>query len=113
MIGSSVIVGLCMGACFGGKVILIGRRKTMILMNLVGIIGVAMTLVEDIWLLLLGRVIYGLAIGVESVCMPRYLEEYLPLHKYSLGIGIYAFAINIGSLFALCSAIILPKDSET
>ena len=113
MIGSSVIVGLAAGAMFGGKIILIGRRKTMILMNLIGMVGVSMTLIENLWMLLIGRVIYGLAVGVESVCMPRYVEEYLPLHKYSLCIGIYAFSINIGSLFALTDAIILPKDTDT
>ena len=64
-------------------------------------------------MLLLGRVIYGLAVGVESVCMPRYIEEYVPLRKYSLCIAIYAFSMNIGTLFALTSAIMLPKDTDT
>ena len=108
-----MIVGLCAGAMFGGKIILIGRRKTMLLFNLVGIIGVTMTLIQQYWLLLLGRVIYGLAVGVESVCMPRYIEEYVPLRKYSLCIAIYAFSMNIGTLFALTSAILLPKDTDT
>ena len=98
---------------FGGKIILIGRRKTMLLMNLVGSVGVAMTLVQNLEMLLIGRLIYGLAVGVESVCMPRFVEEYVPLRKYSLCIAIYAFAINIGSLYALTSAVILPKDTET
>ena len=85
----------------------------MLLFNLVGIIGVSMTLIEDYWVLLLGRVIYGLAVGVESVCMPRYVEEYAPLRWYSLCIAIYAFSMNIGTLFALTSAIFLPKDDDT
>ena len=45
LIGSSVIVGLSVGALLGGKVIIMGRRKTMIVMNVVGIVGVAMTMI--------------------------------------------------------------------
>ena len=45
LIGSSVIVGLCAGSMFAGKIILIGRRKTMLLFNMVGMVGVTMTLV--------------------------------------------------------------------
>lgn len=112
LIGSSVLVGLCTGAMFGGKVILIGRRKTMLLMNIVGSVGVAMTLVQNLSMLLIGRLIYGLAVGIESVCMPRYIEEYVPLRKYSLCIALYAFSINGGSLYALTSAVILPKDDD-
>ena len=113
LIGSSVLVGMASGAMIGGKIIRIGRRRTMMIMNLVGIFGVAMTLVQDIWMLLLGRVIYGLAVGICSVCLPRYVEEYVPLSRYSLCIALYAFSMNVGSLFALCSAIILPKDTDT
>ena len=58
------MVGLCAGAMFGGKIILIGRRKTQIIMNVVGIAGVAMTLVQSLPMLLFGRVIYGIAVGV-------------------------------------------------
>lgn len=44
--------------------------------------------------------------------MPRYVEEFVPLRRYGLCIALYAFSINIGSLFALSSAIILPKDTD-
>ena len=72
-------MGLAAGSMFGGKIIQIGRRRTMLMMNLVGMFGVTMTLFENLYMLLLGRVIYGIAVGVQSVCMPRYLEEYIPI----------------------------------
>ena len=112
LIGSSIMVGLSAGAMFGGKIIVIGRRKTQLLMNLLGMVGVGMTLIENFWMLILGRVVYGLAVGVESVCMPRYVEEYVPLRRYSLCIALYAFSINIGSTTAICSAFILPPDAD-
>ena len=45
--------------------------------------------------------------------MPRFVEEFVPLHKYGLCIALYAFSINIGFLIALTDAVILPKDDET
>ena len=85
----------------------------MLMMNLVGMFGVTMTLYQDIYMLLLGRIIYGIAVGVQSVCMPRYLEEYVPISNYSLCIAIYAFSMNFGNLFSLCSAVWLPSDDDT
>ena len=113
LIGSSVIVGLCVGSMFGGKVIAIGRRNTVLLMNLVGCFGVCLTLIQNFPLLLIGRLIYGMAVGVNSVCLPRYVEEYVPLRRYGLCIVLYSGSINIGSTMAILSAIILPPDDDT
>ena len=64
-------------------------------------------------MLLFGRIIWGLAVGIQSVCMPRYVEEFVPLRKYGLCIALYAFSMNIGTLIALMSGIILPLDDDT
>ena len=85
----------------------------MLIMNLIGMSGVVLTLIQNFYLLLLGRVIYGTAVGVQSVCMPRYVEEYVPFRNYSLCIAIYAFSMNFGNLFALCTAVFLPSDDDT
>ena len=85
----------------------------MLIMLAVGIVGVSMTLIENFYMLIFGRVVYGLSVGVSSVCMPRYVEEFVPLHKYGICIALYAFSMNIGTLIALTSAIILPKDDDT
>ena len=47
LIGSSVVVGLSCGALSGGKIISIGRRKTQIIFNVIGMVGVAMCLVQN------------------------------------------------------------------
>ena len=108
------MVGLASGACCGGKIIRIGRRKTQLIMNCIGVVGVLMCIiVQNLYMLLLGRVIYGFAVGVTSVGMPRYLDEFVPLRRYSLCIGLYVLAINFGYVFALCGAVLLPPDTET
>ena len=56
-----------MGSLIGNRVIQIGRRRTQLLMNLAGSIGVLMTMVQLYSMLLLGRVIWGVAVGIQSV----------------------------------------------
>ena len=102
--------GLSAGAISGSKIIQIGRRKTLLLFNLVGLFGVGLIMIEHEWSLLLGRLIYGYAIGVESVAMPRYLDEVIPLRLYNVCIAGYVASINVGFLLALDGAIFLPRD---
>ena len=63
LIGTSIVVGMAIGAFTGGKIIPYGRRLAMILANSVGIIGVSLTMIENFYALLLGRVIWGFSAG--------------------------------------------------
>ena len=80
--------------------------------NLIGACGTAMTLVENLPMLLIGRVIFGTAVGIQAVCMPRYVDEIVPLRRYNVCIACYVLSINIGYVFALCSAVLLPPDTD-
>ena len=109
-IGASIVCGLSAGALIGSYIIPIGRRKTLLIFNVVGLAGVTMVMFQNIWMLLFGRLIYGFAVGVNSVAMPRYLDEVIPLRLYNICIAMYVTSINVGFLFALDGAIFLPKD---
>lgn len=89
-----------------------GRRRAILIFDLMGIFGVGLTMIQNIECLLLGRVIYGTAVGIISVAMPRYLEEIVPLRLYSICIGLYAVSMNLGTICALCSAVFLPPDND-
>ena len=108
-----MVGGLSAGALIGSRIIQIGRRNTMLIMNAIGLIGVTMIMFENKWLLLTGRMVYGFAVGVESVAMPRYLDEVVPLRLYNVCIALYVTSINVGFLFALDGAVFIPKDYET
>ena len=75
-------------------------------------LGVLLTMWQNFYVLLIGRVVWGLAVGIQSVAMPRYVEEFVPLRLYSLCITTYAVSMNAGTIFALCSAVILPPDTD-
>ena len=105
-------MGLSSGALSGSYFIQMGRRKTQLIFNLIGMFGVAMCMIDNLWMLILGRLIYGFAVGVESVGMPRYLDEVVPLRRYNVCIALYVLSINLGYVFALDSAVLLPPDDK-
>jgi hypothetical protein len=45
---------------------------------ILGLVGVIMTLVLDIYCILIGRLIYGFAGGLLNVAIPRYIYEAIP-----------------------------------
>ena len=63
LIGSSIFVGMALGAFSAGKIIPYGRRLAMILTSIIGIVGVGLTLIQNFTALLFGRVVFGFATG--------------------------------------------------
>lgn len=91
MIGSSIVLGLAIGAMTGGKIIGMGRLRCLIASSIIGCIGVGATLFENIYSILFGRLIYGVSIGILSVNIPRYVEETIPSHLLSIFAPIFAW----------------------
>lgn len=47
---------------------------------MVGIVGSGISMVQNIPCLLIGRILFGFTCGLQSVCIPRYIEETVPQH---------------------------------
>jgi len=86
----------------------LGRFKTLLAINLLSTIGLILTAVSSYGVLLLGRALIGLAMGMSFKTVPLYIFETSPVHlkwKYgsmtgiTLGVGIFiAYVIAIGGL---------------
>lgn len=61
-----------------------GRRKALVGSTILGIVGCSITLYGELWAIILGRVIFGIACGVYSVAQPKYTQEHLPIQYYEL-----------------------------
>jgi MFS family permease len=72
------VLGMVFGAVFGGRIMMIGRRKALIISFMTGSLGVALTLIFWFIIIIFGRFLFGLSIGLISVITPRYLEEVIP-----------------------------------
>lgn len=113
MIGSFAVGAMMVGSTLGGKLIAIGRVKVLDIAAVVGILGVALTLIEDIRTILAGRLLYGFSTGLIAVAWPRYMDEVLPPSLISIYGGMYCFSFAIATIIAYLLALGLPLDTET
>ncbi|MDQ2902694.1 MAG: MFS transporter, partial [Chloroflexota bacterium] len=78
MTTSSVLIGAILGGVFADR---IGRRWSIIGGVAAFIIGTLIaTLAADEFILISGRIIVGMAIGVASFIVPMYISELAPPH---------------------------------
>ena len=85
-IGSSVVLGMTLGAVGGGSLMKIGRRKAILIACVIGLAGNIITFFLSFWNLIIGRFLFGFSVGLFSSICPRMNEETIPAHLFdSLG----------------------------
>ena len=68
-----------MSAAASGTLVKYGRRNALILSAIIGIIGTGITIADrSYWAIIVGRLIYGLSVGIIAIAMPRLMEETVP-----------------------------------
>lgn len=99
---SIVLVGAMLGAILGGVIAdRFGRRATLVAGGIIFIIGsILAPLSPDVWLLIVARMLLGLAIGFTSVTAPVYVSELAPPQSRGALIGLYQFALTLGIALA-------------
>jgi MFS transporter, SP family, galactose:H+ symporter len=77
LVVSMVVAGAFLGALLSGKLTNIyGRRKVLLWTSLTFIIGtIICTLAPDVWSLIFGRLVLGVAVGVASYAAPLFIAE--------------------------------------
>lgn len=82
-------------------------------MNIVGILGSALALVENLYAIALGRFILGFGfLGMSIVLSPKYIEETAPLeYKGSLG-ALTQIMIIVGAFLVSLLGYGAPTDSK-
>lgn len=103
-------MALSLGAIVGGKMLSSGRRPAMIIMNIVGIVGSLMSVYPNYFVLIGGRVLYGMSAGVLIAAVPRILEETIPEEKFDLGFGaVTNIAIDVLVIINSVIVMFMPK----
>ena len=91
-IGSSVVLGMTIGAVGGGALMRIGRRRAIIIACLLGIAGNIITYFLSYWNLIIGRLMFGFSVGLFSSICPRMNEETIPAQLYDTLGPTYSFS---------------------
>jgi MFS family permease len=99
---SGVLFGATIGAIFGGKAAdLFGRRSVLLVTAAIfGIGALASALAPSPTILIVSRVVLGLAIGLASTNVPVYLSEVAPPHARGWVVSLFQLAVTVGIVVA-------------
>ena len=112
ILNSVVPVGGMIGAVSAGPVAKkIGRRTSMIIIDIVISIGSLFTLITNINLFIIGRAITGFCIGFNSTLVPLYMNEITPLPIKGLAGAFNQIQVCTGSFLAVLFAFGLPQTN--
>jgi sugar porter (SP) family MFS transporter len=100
LVVSAVTFGALFGALAGGtSADSLGRRRTNIAAGLSFIFGsVVSAIAPNVEVLVGGRIIIGVAIGLTSVAGPMYIAELAPAHQRGTLVSLFQLAVTIGIL---------------
>ena len=99
---SGVLLGATIGAIFGGKAAdLFGRRRVLLVTAAIfGIGALASAVAPSPTILIISRVVLGVAIGLASTNVPVYLSEVAPPHARGWVVSLFQLAVTIGIVVA-------------
>ncbi len=114
MLGVAALVGLFVGALFGGWLTdLIGRRKMFVLDLLVVILlSLLCAIVTSAWQLLLLRFLMGITIGADYPIATSMIAEFSPKKYRAMAMGLIAAAWYLGAnVAALVGFVLIDLDA--
>jgi SP family galactose:H+ symporter-like MFS transporter len=99
---SGVLLGATIGAIVGGKAAdLFGRRRVLLVTAAIfGIGALASAVAPSPAILIVSRVVLGLAIGLASTNVPVYLSEVAPPHARGWVVSLFQLAVTVGIVVA-------------
>lgn len=102
MVTSVLLIGAAVGALAGGRVAdRVGRRLALVLAGVVFIVAtVGCAFAPDYAVLLISRVVLGLAVGVSSIIVPLYIAEMAPSDIRGRLVSLNSLMIVTGQLLA-------------
>ena len=112
LINTVSVLGAGVGAIMGGKFVQKGRRRTLIIFNVIVIFSCVPMCILNFYCLMFGKLLFGFAAGVLSVAAPKMLDETVPIYKlktFGLCSNMY---LNLGITIAMIMGLWLPNDDN-
>jgi MFS transporter, SP family, galactose:H+ symporter len=102
LVVSVVLAGAAIGALTGGRLAdRVGRRLALLLTSIIFMAGAILcATAPSLTVLLVGRAIVGLGIGLASTTVPVYISEVSPARARGWQVSLFQLAITIGILCA-------------
>jgi MFS family permease len=113
ILGNCGLIGVCIGSLFGGPLIVGGRRRAILIFSCVLCFGVALTLIQTMPTMCIGRFITGFSGGILQMCNIKAVQETFPSHLVGLyGSSSGAFLAIGVFLVAFIGGVSLPDNEE-
>src|ERR1700682_112232 len=102
VIVSGVLAGAAVGAMLGGRLAdLFGRRRLLIVTAIIfGVGAIACATATSPVILIVGRIVVGLGIGLASGTVPVYISEVSPADARGWQVSLFQLAVTVGILAA-------------
>ncbi|TCB24236.1 MFS transporter [Acinetobacter sp. ANC 4635] len=96
----SLMGGAVLGALVAGQISKhYGRRKAILISSVIFLAGVVLVIVSpSITLLIIGRILLGIGVGISSFAAPLYVSEIAPKDTRGKAISVFDFMISFGIL---------------
>ena len=106
------LLGAFVGSLVAGPISdTIGRKPVILASDFLFIVGsLVMANAESIAVLITGRIIIGLAIGVASMIVPVYLSEISPVRIRGRIVAIYILCVTAGQALSSVLCMILGRN---
>ena len=106
---AAVPLGALVGAILAGRLTeRFGRRRVLMLAaSLFAIGALSAAMIEAIWMLILARLVLGLAIGVAAVVSPLYIAEAAPRAIRGALVSTYQLAITFGIVVSYLTGLLI------
>ena len=112
LISSASILGFLIGSLLGGQLIKYGRRKIIIIFNIIAMIATSMCMILDIYSIMLGRCLFGICCGTFMVAVPKYIDETCPKSELSLFGTMTNMMLSVGVTLSIILGFVLPEDGD-
>jgi len=110
---SVTILGAAIGALSCSKLLAMGKLKLIFVLNLLLVIGVAISLIgQKVWIMCVGRFIWGFAFGSFSVCCAKMVNEITPVELGGPFGAINQFSCTFGIALPTTLALAYPPVDE-
>lgn len=80
-------IGILIGASFAAYFMRYSRRNVFMCLNVVGIIACLISSIDNFYMIIFGRFLYGAVGGVMLSITPKMLQETIPVDVYNQGVG--------------------------
>lgn len=106
-------LGAGAGAFCGGELAKkLGRRKSMLVTDILTIVSVFLTLLPNADLMLIGRAASGISLGLNSAIVPLFVKEVSPHELEGLTGSVSQLQVACGGLFVFALGFGLPTETE-